>query len=160
MGVKAVAVVKEHCGPTVALCGTLLGGEENAQGQMFGGTLPPIRGQLPSSRTYILLCSHQHATMFAVPAITCWYSARITAAQKHDQKWLFVNDCWWNFNHPHRASDVWFQSLSCPKIITQLVNLETWLHIREETYFLWLLDLLFDTCKGQRELPVKIIIKL
>lgn len=51
-------------------------------------------------------------------------------------------------------------SLSCPKIITQLVNVETWLDIREETYFLWLLDLLFDTCKGQRELPVKIIIKL
>lgn len=160
MGVKAVAVVKEHCRPTVALCGNLLGGEENTQGQMFGGTLPPIRGQLPSSWTYILLCSHQHANMFSVMVITCWYSARIMAAQKHYQKWLFVNDCWWNFNHPHRASDVLLQSLSCPKIITQLVNVETWLHIWEETYFLWLLDLLFDTCKGQRELPVKIIRKL
>lgn len=71
--------------------------------------------------------------------------------------WLMFDCC---LSHPRRASDVLFPSLSCPKIITQLVNVETWLDIREETYFLRLLDLLFDTCKGHRELSVKIIIKL
>lgn len=39
MGVRAVAVGKEHCRPTVALCGNL-GGEASAGANVGGGAVP------------------------------------------------------------------------------------------------------------------------